>query len=63
MVTNAYGIWRGLQQVSYDNDQYRAVVKNEVREPIFISTKVQSMHEAIRETDALAKHWRAHNGR
>jgi hypothetical protein len=58
MTTTAHGVWRGLQQVSYSRNQYRAVVKNEAREPVFVSTKIQPMREAIRETDALAKHWK-----
>lgn len=59
MSTTAHGVWRGLQQVSYSRDQYRATIKDgDSREVVFVSTKVQPMREAIRETDALAKHWK-----
>lgn len=57
-MTSSYGIWRGLQQVSYANDLYRAVVKDDDRQVVFVSTKIQSMGEAMREADALAKHWK-----
>jgi hypothetical protein len=57
MTYSVHGVWRGLQQVSYENDQYRSTVKNVDREPVLVSVNVLTMRGAIRESNDLALHY------
>jgi hypothetical protein len=54
----AYGVLKGLHQVSYDNDQYRAVVKDPVtKEPVLVSIHLLTMRGAIRDSSALGHYF------
>ena len=48
---------RGLQQISYDNDQYRATIRNACGDVVLVSTRLETMSGAIKDSNYLGHYF------